>query len=133
MALQDSANAFVFRAIPTDVATTDFAATLPFTGKGYTVRRVTVYNSRILATGATANGATATLGVFGSAAGAGTSVVANAALTGLTDNTIVLDRTVAATGISPIVDDPVLYIRTGTASGVAGSGIDVVVVVEPLP
>ena len=49
------------------------------------------------------------------------------------DSGIVLDRTVAATGISPVVDDPILYVRVGTASGVAGSGIDVVVVIEPLP
>jgi len=134
MALQDATNAFVCRGIRTDTASTDaFILPIPYTGKGYTVRRVTVYNSRLLATGATANGATATLGVFGSAAGAGTSVVANAALTGLTGSTIVLDRTVAATGISPLVTDTNLYIRVGTASGVTDSAIDVVVVIEPLP
>lgn len=134
MALQDTVPALVAKGVKTDTASTDaFQLRVPFTGKGYTVRRVTVYNSVIGSTGATANGATATLGVFGSAAGAGTSVVANAALTGLTGSTIVLDRTVAATGISPIVTDPILYIRVGTASGVTGSEIDVVVVIEPLP
>lgn len=134
MALQDATNALVVKAVPTDTATTDGAyIDVPFTGVGYTVRRVTVYNSRTLSTGATVNGATATLSVRGGAGGTGTSIVADAALTGLTGSTIALDRTVAATGISPVVSDKRLYIRTGTASGQTGSGIDVVIVIEPLP
>jgi hypothetical protein len=134
MALQDSYPVLVAKAVPTDVASTDgFALTVPYTGVGYTVRRVTVYNSRVGSTGATCNGATATLSVRGTAGGAGTSIVADAALTGLTGSTIVLDRTVAATGISPAVTDKILYLRTGTASGVTGSVIDVVVEWAPLP
>lgn len=126
MPMQDSYQCLVVKKVKTDTATTDAATiSVPFTGSGYAVRRVTVYNSKLGTTGATANGATATLGVFGSAAGAGTSIVANAALTGLTGSTIVLDRTVAATALSPIVTDPILYIRVGTASGVANSVIDV--------
>lgn len=126
MPMQDSYQCLVVKKVKTDTATTDAATiSIPFTGSGYAVRRVTVYNSKLGTTGATANGATATLGVFGSAAGAGTSIVANAALTGLTGSTIVLDRTVAATALSPIVTDPILYIRVGTASGVANSVIDV--------
>ena len=134
MALVDATPALFVKAVPTDTGSTDAAQIrIPFTGVGYTVRRVTAYNSRILATGATANGATASLSVRGGAGGTGTSVVADAALTGLSGSTIVLDRTVAATGVTPVVTDQILYIRVGTASGVAGSGIDVCIVIEPLP
>lgn len=134
MPLKDSTPGVWVKAVPSDTGTTDAATvTIPFTGVGYTVRRVTVYNSRILATGATANGATASVSVRGSAGGSGTSIVADAALTGLTGSTIVLDRTVAATGISPVVTDKTLYIRIGTASGVSGSGFDVFINYEPLP
>ena len=134
MPMQDSYQCLVIKKVKTDTATTDAATiAIPFTGSGYAVRRVTVYNSKLGTTGATANGATATLGVFGSAAGAGTSIVANAALTGLTGSTIVLDRTVAATALSPIVTDPILYIRVGTASGVANSVIDVAIEYSSLP
>lgn len=134
MALQDSTNALVARGIRTDTASTDaYILPIPYSGKGYTVRRVTVYNSRLLATGATANNSSATLSVRGGAGGTGTSVVADAALTTHTGSTIVSDRTVAATGITPLVTDTNLYIRVGTASGVTDSAIDVVVVYEPLP
>ena len=126
MPIQDSYQCLVVKKVKTDTASTDSASiTIPFTGSGYAVRRVTVYNSKLSTTGATANGATASLSVRGSAGGTGTSIVADAALTGLTGSTIVLDRTVAATALSPIVTDPILYIRTGTASGVANSVIDV--------
>lgn len=128
MPIKDSYPAIYAKAVKTDTATTDaYELNIPYTGVGYTVRRVTAYNSRTLTTGATVNGATASLGVFGAAAGAGASVVADAALTGLTGSTIVLDRTVAATGISPILTGDTLYIRVGTASGAANSGIDVCV------
>lgn len=129
MPIRDGYPSFTVVGIPTDTATTD-AATFDVPvpgGVGYAVRRVTVHNSRILATGATANGATATLGVFGAAAGAAPIIVADAALTGLTGSTIVLDRTVAATALTPKVTADTLYFRVGTASGVAGSGIDVTV------
>jgi hypothetical protein len=128
MPIKDSYAALYAKAVKTDTATTDaYILPIPYTGKGYTIRRVTVYNSRTLTTDATVNGATASLGVFGSAAGAGVSIVADAALTGLTGNTIVLDRTVAATGISPVITGANIYIRVGTASGAANSGIDVCV------
>ena len=134
MALQDSYQCLSIKGILTDTASTDAAiVAIPFTGAGYAVRRVTVYNSRILSTGATANGATATLSVRGTAGGAGTSIVADAALTGLTGSTIVLDRTVAATALTPIVTDKNLYIRVGTASGVTGSAIDVTIEYSALP
>lgn len=134
MPLQDSYPCLFVEGVLTDTASTDAAIVqVPYTGSGYAVRRVTVYNSRVLSTGATANGATATLSVRGTAGGAGTSIVADAALTGLTGKTIVLDRTVAATALSPIVTDRNLYIRVGTASGVTGSAIDVVIEYTALP
>lgn len=134
MPLQDTYACLVAKNVKTDTATTDaYILPVPWTGKGYAIRRVTVYNSRLLTTGATANGATASVGVFGSAAGAGVSVVADAALLGLTGSTIVLDRTVAATGISPLVTGANLYIRVGTASGVANSVVDVAIEISALP
>lgn len=133
MAMTDAVPALYYKGLRTDTGSTDAGyIDIPHNGKGYTVRRVTVYNSRLITTDATANGATATLSVRGGAGGTGTSIVADAALTGLTGNTIVLDRTVAATGISPAVTDSRLYLRVGTASGVTNSAIDVVIVIEPL-
>lgn len=134
MPIQDAVPALIFKGLRTDTAATDAGELeIPFTGKGYTVRRVTVYNSRNIVTGATVDGALATLSVRGGAGGTGTSIVADAALTGLSSSSVVLDRTVAATGVTPIVDDSTLYLRVGTASGVANSAVDVVVVIEPLP
>ena len=77
--------------------------------------------------------ASATLSVRGTEGGAGTSIVADAALTTHTGATVVSARTVAATGVTPVVTDDVLYIRVGTASGVAGSTIDVAIVGFELP
>lgn len=134
MPLQDSYQCLVAKKVKTDTASTDaYILPIPFTGSGYVVRRVAVYNSKLSTTGATANGATATLSIRGTAGGAGTSIVANAALTGLTGSTIVLEPTVAATALTPIVSDPNLYIRVGTASGVANSVIDVQVEYSVLP
>ena len=134
MPVQDSTHCLIAKNIKTDTGTTDaFPLTIPFTGKGYVIRRVTVYNSRLLTTDATANGATASLSVRGGAGGTGTSIVADAALTGLSGNTIVQDLTVAATALTPRVTDKILYIRVGTASGVANSGIDVTVEYSALP
>jgi hypothetical protein len=127
MPIRDGYPSFTVVGIPTDTATTD-AATFDMPvpgGVGYRITKVYVHNSRVLATGATANGATATFGVFGAAAGAAPTIVANAALTGLTGSTIVLEATVAATALTPKVTADTLYFRIGTASGVAGSGIDV--------
>lgn len=134
MSLQEGYPIIHVKAIRSDTASTDAAIVpIPNAGSGYTVRRITVYKSRLESTGATANGATATLSVRGGAGASGTSIVADAALTGLTGSTIVLDRTVAATGISPIVTDANLYFRIGTASGVAGSVFDAVIEYSPLP
>ena len=127
MSLQEGYPCVVIRAVPTDVANTDGAyVDIPNAAQGYAVRRVTVYKSREVS-------ATATLGVFTAAAGGGVTIVANAALTGLTGSTIVLDRTVAATALTPLVTATRLYFRTGTASGVAGSVIDIAVEYSVLP
>lgn len=121
--------------VPTATAATDAATvTLPIPGNcSVAVRRVTVYNSRILATEATADNSTGTIGVFTAASGGGVTIVANAAMTTLVDNTIVSDRTVAATALTPKVTASTLYIRVGTASGVAGSGVDVCIEYSVLP
>ena len=54
-------------------------------------------------------------------------------LTGVTGATIVSERTVAATGVTPKVTDDKLYIRVGTASGVAGTTVDVAIYGYELP
>lgn len=77
--------------------------------------------------------ASATLSVRGSAGGTGTSIVADAALTTHTGPTVVSSRTVAATGVTPVVTDDLLYVRVGTASSVAGSTIDIAIVGLELP
>jgi len=134
MPIKDGYPILLVKGLKTDTASTDAAiVAVPFGGVGYSVRRVTVYNSRLSTTGATANGAVASLSVRGGAGGTGTSVVADAALTGLSGNTIALDRTIAATALSPVPADPNLYIRVGTASGVAASIVDVVIEYSALP
>lgn len=128
MPMKDGNNFLYALSVATDTATTDAATiTVPAGCRGIVINKVLVYNSRILATGATADNSTATIGVFGAAAGASPTIVANAAMTTHTDNTIVSSRTVAATGTTPIVTAKTLYIRVGTASGVSGSGVSVTV------
>lgn len=117
------------KAIATDTASTDAATiTVPVAGgKGYIIDSVVAYNS-------SGDNTLATLGVFTAAAGAGVTIVANAAL-GATHAaaTGVTQRTVAATAVTPRVTASTLYLRVGTASGVAGSTIDVVVYGRKLP
>ena len=116
------------KGVLTDTATTDAAIVdLPIGGtSGFIVDSVVVYN-------ATGNLATATLGVFTGAGGTGATIVADAALTGLTDPTVVLQRTVAATAVTPQVRADRLFVRIGTASGVAGGRLDVVIYGRKLP
>lgn len=124
--LQDAVPGIVLKNVPTDVASTDYQLTIPQVGKGYTVRRVTVYDAQ-------GDSSLATLSVRGGAGGTGTTIVADTILMMHVTSDIVSDLTVAATGITPIVDDPILYVRVGMASGVAGSKVSVIVVIEPLP
>jgi len=120
-------NVIPFGPIGTATANTDFPVVIPVaSSRGYTVRRVTCYDDQ------GGSSASATLSVRGLPGGAGTSVVADAALTTHTGATVVSDRTVAATGVTPAVLDPILYVRIGTASGVAGTSIRGYIVVEPL-
>lgn len=130
MSLIDASPVFAFaKTLATDTATTDVATLdLPIGGgKGYIIDSVVCYNS-------SGDNTLATLGVFTAAAGAGVTIVANAAL-GATHAaaTGVTQRTVAATAVTPKVTAEQLYIRVGTASGVAGSTIDVVIYARKLP
>lgn len=111
--------------MPTATASTD-AATINIPCKSYIITGVYCY-------GASGNNSSATLSVRGSAGGTGTSIVADAALTTHTAANVVSSRTVAATGVTPIVADDLLYVRVGTASGVAGSTIDIAIVGIELP
>jgi hypothetical protein len=112
----------------TDVANSDAAVVdIPAAFRGYAVRRVTVYDAQ------GGSSASATLSVRGGPGGTGTSIVADAALTGVTGPTVVSDRTVAATGVTPLVTDAKLYFRIGTASGVAGTTVRAVIEISRLP
>lgn len=129
MPLQDAISVLGFaKGVRTDAATTDAAIIeIPQVGAGYVVTSVLVYN----ATGGSS--ATATLGVFGAAAGASPTIVADAALTTHTGATIVSSRTVAATAATPVVTADRLYVRIGTASGVAGTAVDIAIAGYALP
>jgi len=134
MPIQDGLPCVVAKAVKTDTASTDaYELVIPYTGSGYIVKSIYISKSRLLATGATANGATATLSIRGSAGGAGTTIFANAALTGLTGITVVLSLTPAATALTPIVTDKSLFLRITTASGVTDSVIDVTLEYSCLP
>jgi len=128
MSLRD---AYPFVEVPpfrTDRASTDEAIVpIPGAFRGYAVRRVTVYDAQ---GGSSAN---ATLSVRGGAGGTGTSVVADAALTGHTAANVVSDRTVAATGVTPLVTDANLYFRIGTASGVTGTTCRAIIELSRFP
>lgn len=125
MALKDAYQFLGFRkAIPTDVAAKDYEIDMPC--DNFVVKSVTCYN-------ASGNNATATLGVFTAAGGTGATIVADAALTTHTAASVVTERTVAATAITPKVTADKLYVRIGTASGVAGSTIDVIIHGYALP
>lgn len=118
------------KGVRTDTATTDAAVIdIPIApgAPGVVVDAVYVYN-------ASGDNTLATLGVFTAAGGAGATIVANAAL-GATHaaSTGVTARTVAATAITPAVRTEQLFVRVGTASGVAGSTVDVVVYGRKLP
>lgn len=123
MALPDAFPFLGFaKALPTDGASTDVAEIdIPCVGSGYVVKYVTVYN-------AVGNNETATLGVFTAASGGGTAIVANAALTGHDGAAAdVTERTVVGPATTLKVTADKLYVRVGTASGVADTTIDVVI------
>lgn len=118
------------KGVRTDVAASDAAVIeIPVSpaAPGFIVDSVHVYNAQ------GGSSATATLGVFGGAGGTGATIVADAALTGHTGPTVVSARTVAATATTPAVRTETLFVRIGTASGVAGSTVDVVIHGRKLP
>lgn len=128
MPMLDSLQLLGYAEIATDVASTDAAIIdIPSRGAGNVVLYVTAYS-------ATGDNTLATLGVFTSAAGAGVTIVANAAL-GATHaaSTGVTQRTVAGTALTPLVTADKLYLRVGTASGVSGSKVKVAIVGYNLP
>ena len=131
MSLIDSQPILGFaKGVLTNVTSTDSAVIdIPISpaGPGYVVDAVYVYN-------AVGDNTLTTLGVFTAAAGGGATIVANAAL-GATHAaaTGVTARTVAATAITPAVRAESLFIRIGTASGVANTAVDVVVYGRKLP
>lgn len=128
MPLIDSLQILGFAEIATDGAAVDAGIIdLPSRGKGNVILYVIAYD----ATGGSS--ALATLSVRGSAGGAGTTIVADAALTTHTGATVVSQRTVAATGVTPAVTDDKLYLRITTPSGVAGTKIKVAIVGINLP
>lgn len=107
----------IARNVKTDTASTD-AAFVPIPANRYIVTDVIAHNAL------GGSSASATVSVRGGAGGTGTSVVADAALTGHTGATVVTKRTLAATATTPVITDDGLYIRVGTASGVAGTTCD---------
>jgi len=126
MAITDARPVLGFaKGVKTDTAATD-AAVIDIPSRQYQVTGVTAYN-------ASGNNSAATLSVRGGAGGTGTTIVADAALTTHTAANVASARTVAATALTPIVTDDKLYVRVGTASGVAGSTVDVVIYGEVLP
>lgn len=127
MAMIDSWSLLGFvKGVKTDTASTD-AGVIDIPCRNYVIKGVTAYNAQ------GGSSATATLSVRGGAGGTGTTVVADAALTTHTGPTIVSERTVAATGVTPLVSDDKQYIRIGTASGVAGTTVDVAIYGYALP
>lgn len=119
MALKDGINFLgTVYGVKTDTASTD-AASIDIPAGKYIITDVVVYNAQ------GGSSASATLSVRGGAGGTGTIVVADAALTGHTGPTVVSKRTLAATATTPVITDDSQYIRIGTASGVAGTTVDV--------
>jgi hypothetical protein len=74
--------------------------------------------ANVVFTNASTSLTTAAAGVFTAPAGGGTAIVANAALSGLTGQSVVSQRTVASTATQP---GQYLYVNVGTAQGAAAT------------
>lgn len=101
----------------------------------YNIRDLQFNNSSLSTTGATASNSTTTFGLFTLAGGAGVGVVANASVT-LGSSTATAFATIAAAGTATqwtSTSNSTLFLRTGTASGVTASQIDVYLWGEVLP
>lgn len=95
-----------------NVANNDNAISISATK--YIVRRITLYD-------ASANLTTVTVGVFTAAGGAGTTLVANAAVAALTAAAKFLELTLTAVVGTDYRTEGTLYLRTGTAQGGAAT------------
>jgi len=99
----------------------------------FIIRDVSINNAQINNGGTITNSATtATLGVFTAAAGGGTAIVSNAAISGLSALTGAggnLQLTIATTGfLATQASNSTIFVRTGTAQGASTSAtVDVYV------
>lgn len=127
--------------VPINTLNTDFPIPISAVaaGQNYVVRDVQVNNAQINNSGTITNSVTtATGGLFTAAAGGGTALVANAALSALTALTGAggnLQMTVATTNfMATQTANPTLFWRTGTAQGAATSAtVDVAIYGEVCP
>jgi len=100
-------------------------------GANFIVRQINFNNASISLT-------TATIGVFTAAAGGGTAIMANAALSSLTAPTVNFDATVSAAAQALVLNQATLsnpnnlYIRVGTAQGAAAT-VDCYIWADVLP
>ena len=76
---------------------------------------------KIIVDNASVNLTTATLGVFTAAGGAGTTVVADQAIAALTASSKFMDLTLAGGVTADVLTAGTLYVRVGTAQGVAAT------------
>lgn len=119
---------------------TDFPITVGvYPGQNYVVRDVSYNNAQVNNGGTITNSmTTATAGLFTAAAGGGTAIVSNAALSGLTALTGAggnVQATIATTGfLATLAANPTLFFRTGTAqSATTSATVDVYIWGEVLP
>lgn len=100
-------------AIDLNSATTDNAVTVD----AFVVYRII----KIVVVSPSVNMTTATLGVFTAAGGAGTTIAADQSLAGLTATTKVINLTLTSIVNTDVLSSLTLYIRCGTAQGVAAT------------
>lgn len=110
-------------------ANTDTTITITSPTANYRINQILLTN-----TGTTASLTTATAGLFSAAAGGGTVVAANQALSGITSNTV--DVAINQFGLvvanNAYSNFSQLFFRVGTAQGASATG-NVYVVIQPLP
>jgi len=100
-------------AVDLNSAATDNAVTVE--SARYRIDKIVVDNASV-------NLTTATLGVFTAAGGGGTTVAADQALAALTASSKFLDLTLGGAVTADVVTAATLYVRVGTAQGVAATG-----------
>ena len=105
-------------------ATTDHLIPIPSALSKYIVRRVTITNSSI-----DLSLSLATVGVFTSTGGGGTTIVTLGTVTGLTTSAKYIDFTIAA---SDTLTSSTIYVRIGVAHGSAATA-DVYIDLQAIP